>query len=137
MEFNGTYYKAGGKRLEVRDLKVENDNFYFLTLAAVAKELNRREMRNANIPLSLGGILTRFGAEEHFIDYLSKEKEVAFRFDNGQYRIKLARVSVFSQCYAAVDDKLKILPKRVVVVDIRSWTIDIMLIEDSAPGEGE
>lgn len=57
VEFNGTYYKAGGKRLEVRDLKVENDNFYFLTLAAVAKELNRREMRNANIPLSIGGFL--------------------------------------------------------------------------------
>ena len=28
VEFNGSYYKVGGKRLEVRDLKVENDNFY-------------------------------------------------------------------------------------------------------------
>lgn len=49
VEFNGSYYKVGGKRLEVKDLKVENDNFYILTLAAVAKELNRRGMRNANI----------------------------------------------------------------------------------------
>lgn len=54
VEFNGSYYKVGGKRLEVRDLKVENDNFYILTLAAVAKELNRRGMRNANILLSVG-----------------------------------------------------------------------------------
>ena len=45
VEFNGSYYKVGGKRLEVRDLKVENDNFYILTLAAVAKELNRRGVR--------------------------------------------------------------------------------------------
>lgn len=52
VEFNGSYYKVGGKRLEVRDLKVENDNFYILTLAAVAKELNRRGMRNANILLA-------------------------------------------------------------------------------------
>lgn len=44
VEFNGCYYMVGGKRLEVRDLKVENDNFYILTLAAVAKELNRRGM---------------------------------------------------------------------------------------------
>ena len=138
VEFNGSYYKVGGKRLEVRDLKVENENFYILTLAAVAKELNRRGMRNANILLSVGLPLTRFGAEKQdFIDYLSKEKEVTFRFDNEQYRIKLARVSVFPQCYAAVADRMKTLPKRVVVVDIGSWTIDIMPIEDSAPNEAE
>lgn len=138
VEYNGSYYKVGGRRLEVRDLKVENDNFYILTLAAVAKELNRRGMRNANILLSVGLPLTRFGAEKQgFIDYLSKEKEVTFRFDNEQYRIKLARVSVFPQCYAAVADKMKTLPKRVVVVDIGSWTIDIMPIEGSAPNEAE
>ena len=138
VEFNGSYYKVGGKRIEVRDLKVENDNFYILTLAAVAKELNRRGMRNANILLSVGLPLTRFGAEKQdFIDYLSKEKEETFRFDNEQYSIKLARVSVFPQCYAAVADRMKTLPKRVVVVDIGSWTIDIMPIEDSAPNEAE
>ena len=138
VEFNGCYYMVGGKRLEVRDLKVENDNFYILTLAAVAKELNRRGMRNANILLSVGLPLTRFGAEKQdFIDYLSKEKEVTFRFDNEQYRIKIARVSVFPQCYAAVADRMRTLPKRVVVVDIGSWTIDIMPIADSAPNEAE
>lgn len=70
VEFNGCYYMVGGKRLEVRDLKVENDNFYILTLAAVA-------------------------------------------------------------------DRMRTLPKRVVVVDIGSWTIDIMPIADSAPNEAE
>ena len=138
VEYNGSYYKAGGKRLEVREVKVENENFYILTLAAVAKELNRRGMRNADVLLSVGLPLTRFGAEKQdFIDYLSKEKEVTFCFENEQYRIKIARVSVFPQCYAAVADRMKTLPKRVVVVDIGSWTIDIMLIEESAPNEAE
>lgn len=137
VEYNGSYYKVG-RRLEVRDLKVENDNFYLLTLAAVAKELNRRGMRNANVLLSVGLPLTRFGAEKQdFIDYLSRNKEVTFRFDNEQYRMNIARVSVFPQCYAAVADRMKTLPKRVVVVDIGSWTIDIMPIEDSAPNEAE
>ena len=54
VELDGKYYKVGGKRLEVRDTKVENDNFYLLTLAAVAKELNRREMKNADVLLSVG-----------------------------------------------------------------------------------
>lgn len=138
VEYNGSYYRVGGKRLEVRDLKVGNENYYILTLAAVAKELNRRGMRNATILLSVGLPLTRFGAEKQdFIDYLSKDKEVTFRYDNEQYRVKIARVSVFPQCYAAVADRMKILPKRVVVVDIGSWTIDIMPIENSAPNEAE
>ena len=138
VEFQGAYYKVGGKRLEVRELKVENDNFYILTLAAVAKELNRRGMRNANVLLSVGLPLTRFGAEKQdFISYLARDKEVAFRFEKGQYQMKIARVSVFPQCYAVVADRLKALPKRVVVVDIGSWTIDIMPIENSAPNEAE
>ena len=91
VEYNGSYYKVGGRRLEVRDLKGENDNFYLLTLAAVAKELNRRGMRNANVLLSVGLPLTRFGAEKQdFIDYLSRNKEVTFRFDNEQYRYFLS-----------------------------------------------
>lgn len=138
VEYNGSFYKVGGRRLEIRYLKVENDNFYLLTIAAIAKELNRRGMRNPNILLSVGLPLTRFGAEKQdFIDYLSRDKEASFQFDNEQYRINLARVSVFPQCYAAVAERMKNLPKRVVVVDIGSWTIDIMPIEDSAPNEAE
>ena len=113
VEYNGSYYKVGGRRLEVRDLKVENDNFYLLTLAAVAKELNRRGMRNANVLLSVGLPLTRFGAEKQdFIDYLSRNKEVIFRFDSEQYRMNIARVSVFPQCYAAVADKNEDSPEK-------------------------
>ena len=138
VEFRGSYYRVAGKRLEVRDLKIENDNFYILTLAAIAKELNRRGMRNATILLSVGLPLTRFGAEKQdFIQYLSKDKDVVFRYDNEQYHIRIARVSVFPQCYAAVADKMKSLPRRVVIVDIGSWTIDIMPIENSAPNEAE
>ncbi len=138
VELDGKYYKVGGKRLEVRDTKVENHNFYLLTLAAAAKELNRRGVRNADILLSVGLPLTRFGAEKRdFIEYLSKKKEVSFRFEKEQYTVKIARVSVFPQCYAAVAEQLKALPERVVVVDIGSWTIDIMPIQNGKPNEAE
>lgn len=138
VEHNQVYYKVGGKRLEVRDLKVENDNFYILTLASAAKELNRRGMRNANVLLSVGLPLTRFGAEKQgFIEYLGRNKEIEFQFEKERYHIKIARVSVFPQCYAAVADRIKALPQRVIVVDMGSWTIDIMPIEDSYPNEAE
>ena len=42
LELDGKYYKIGGVRLEVRDVKIENDNFYILTLAGIARELRKR-----------------------------------------------------------------------------------------------
>lgn len=138
VELNGKYYKVGGKRLEVRDTKVENDNFYLLTLAAVAKELKQRGMKNTDVLLSVGLPLTRFGAEKNnFIKYLSKEKEISFLFEKEKYTIRIVRVSVFPQCYAAVSEKLRTMPERVVVVDIGSWTIDIMPIQNGKPNEAE
>ncbi len=136
--WGGTHYKVGGKRLEVRDTKVENDNFYILTLAAVAKELGRRGMRNSNVLLSVGLPLTRFGAEKQdFIKYIARDKEVSFRFEKEKYNIRIARVSVFPQCYAAVADRIRQLPERAVIVDIGSWTIDIMPICQYYPDEPE
>lgn len=42
LEYEGRYYSIGEERLEVREVKTENDNYYLLTLAAMAKELKKR-----------------------------------------------------------------------------------------------
>lgn len=41
------FYKVGTVRQEVKHTKIEDDNFYLLTLAAVAKELKRRGLAEA------------------------------------------------------------------------------------------
>ncbi len=138
LEYDGVYYKIGGKRMEVKDTKVDDENYYLLTLASVAKELERRGMRSANVLLSVGLPLTQFGAEKQaFIDYLSRSKDVTFRYDKNKYSIHISRVSVYPQCYAAVVDRIRTLPERVVIVDIGSWTLDIMPIKKYSPDESE
>lgn len=138
VEFEGKYFKVGGKRLEVKDTKVTDLNYYILTLAAIAKELSRRGFRRANILLSVGLPLTRFGVEKkEFIDYLIKKKELSFKFENIRYSVCIERVSVFPQCYAAVADRLGSFRREVVVVDIGSWTIDIMPILNQKPDEAQ
>ncbi len=136
LEYKGKYYKIGGKRLEVKKTKVEDENYYLLTLAAIAKELERKGLRSANVFLAVGLPLTRFGAEKQgFIDYLSKNRQVTFRFEKRTYNITIFRVSVFPQCYAAVTEQISDYIRKRVVVDIGSWTIDIMPIEDKSPDE--
>ena len=71
LEYKGKFYKVGTVRQEVKDTKVEDDSFYLLTLAAVAKELKRRGLAEAKVFLAVGLPLTRFGAEKN--DFI-KEK---------------------------------------------------------------
>ena len=107
LEYEGKFYKVGTVRQEVKDTKVEDDSFYLLTLAAVAKELKRRGLEEAKVFLAVGLPLTRFGAEKNdFIKYLTKNKRVSFKYENEPYYIEMDDVAVFPQCYAAVVDKI-------------------------------
>lgn len=90
------------------DSKVENENFYLLTLVAMAKEMKSRGLKEADIALAVGLPLTRFSAERKpFIEYLSKNEFVAFTFENDLYRAHIMNVSVFPQCYAAIAGMLE------------------------------
>ena len=71
LEYDDRYFAVGEERLEVLDSKVENENFYLLTLVAIAKELEIRGKSEADVVLAVGLPLTRFSAERKpFIDYL-------------------------------------------------------------------
>lgn len=136
LEYNNKYYKIGGKRLEVKEDKVHDDNYYLLTLAATAVTLERLHIRDAHVLWAVGLPLTRFGEEkDDFIKYLMRDKEVTFKYNKIQYHIVVEKVSVYPQCYAAVSDKLRFFDNKVLVVDIGSWTVDIMPIINSNPDE--
>ena len=134
LEYEGRYYSIGERRLEVRSEKTENENFYLLTLAAMAKELKKRGKNEANVYLAAGLPISRFGDEKKsFINYLGKNKEVVFRFEDDVFRVRIVHVAVFPQCYGAIVDRITEYNQRVVVVDAGSWTIDIMPIENKKP----
>lgn len=138
LEYEGKFYKVGTVRQEVKDTKVEDDSFYLLTLAAVAKELKRRGLAEAKVFLAVGLPLTRFGAEKNdFIKYLTKNKRVSFKYENEPYYIEIDDVAIFPQCYAAVVDKIPTMAKKTLIVDIGSWTIDIMPVINKSPDESK
>lgn len=136
LEYNGKFYNIGGKRIEVKNTKVDNNDFYLLTLAAIAKELKNRNLTDANVYLAVGLPLTRFGEEKQaFIDYLKKDKEVTFKYAEKEYHITIEKVSVFPQCYAAVADMIPTFARKAVVIDIGSWTVDIMPVVNKQPDD--
>ena len=60
---------------------------------------------------------------------------MTFAFEQVSHHIMIENVAVFPQCYAAVADRLPSFAKKTLVVDIGSWTIDIMPVIDRAPDE--
>lgn len=84
----------------------------------------------------MGLPLTRFGKEkEAFIKYLSRNREVTFKYEKKQYHITIERISVYPQCFAAVASQINDFPPKVLVVDIGSWTVDLMPIINQSPDE--
>lgn len=100
LQYDNRYFAIGDERLEVLKSKVENENFYLLTLVAMAKEMKCRGLKSADISLAVGLPLTRFSAErESFIDYLSKNKNLSFSFEEDPFTAHIMNVAVFPQCY--------------------------------------
>lgn len=138
LEYDGHYYKIGGERQKVKDTKVEDDTYYYLTLAGIAKELQIRRKTNAKIVLAVGLPLTRFGAEKaDFIKYLNRNKQLTFVFENITYHVLIERVVVYPQCYGAVVDKMNRFPKKAIAIDLGSWTLDVMPIIKRDPDESK
>ena len=136
LEYNGKCYRIGGERLKVQEDKVSNENYYLLTLAAIAKELDARQLKESHVILAVGLPIGRFGAEKKaFSNYLQKNRMVRFRYEKTQYIATIEKVLVFPQCYGAVVDRLPSMAGQEYVVDIGSWTIDTLKIIDRAPDE--
>ncbi len=136
LELDGRYYKIGTKRQEVKERKTTDESFLLLTYAAVAKELKRRGKTTADVFLAVGLPLTRFGSEKaDFIKYLTAKREVTFYYEKICYKIRIVNASVFPQCYAAVANKIPDFKKKTLIVDIGSWTIDIMPVVNKSPDE--
>ncbi len=139
VKFNGKYYVCGsGRQSLVRD-KTEDDSYYILTLAAIAKEMKYRKAGTKdNIILAAGLPLTSFGRDkEKFTKYLKRSlfQPVKFEFEDQEYKINITDVMMYPQGYLAVIDyldKLKSEPS-VIVCDVGSWTVDVMRLDNGRP----
>ena len=130
LEYDDRYFAVGEERLEVLDSKVENENFYLLTLVAIAKELEIRGKSEADVVLAVGLPLTRFSAERKpFIDYLSKNGDVVFGFEQKLYRIHILNVLVYPQCYAAVAGMLPTFGKNLLRIR-RQMKIQVLILRN-------
>ena len=137
LEYGGKYYVVGSGRQPIQKNKTQTEDYYLLTLAAIAKELAYRNAGTAaDIHLAAGLPLTSFGRDKKaFQDYLCRGgKPVFFRYEGQDYAVTISKVSLFPQGYAAVLTQNGLLDEpSVIVADIGGWTVDLMRLDDRIP----
>lgn len=105
LQYQGKYYVCGTGRQTLVKNKTSNDNYYLLTLAAIAEEIKHRKAeRKTEVILAVGLPLSSFGREKQgFREYLlRKEQPVRFLYESELYEITIKDVKLFPQGYSAL-----------------------------------
>lgn len=142
LEYEGKFYVIGeGHKGFVADKQSDEDN-YILTLAAIAKELEARGMKEAvntaRVHLAVGIPLKWVQAQkENFRKYLMRNRMVEVRYKNRLYRLEFVGCTVMPQCYSAVAENLKEFKGITLLVDIGNGTMNLMYLNNGRPMESK
>ena len=130
----GKYYLIGTGHKEFAADKTEDDDFYILTLAAIARELNMYGLSSATVRLAVGLPLTWVSRQrEDFKAYLMRSRKVSFMFRGKAYQVEIGGIDVFPQGFAAVASRIGDFKGVNMLCDIGNGTMNIMFINDRKP----
>ena len=136
--YDGKYYIIGEEHKEFKSDKMADEDYYVLTLAAIARELKVRNKTFATVHIAAGLPLTWVGEQkEEFKKYLLQNKFVDFSFRNVDYHIDFAGADIFPQGFAAVSDKLHCFKGTNMLADIGNGTMNVMYINNKKPVESK
>ena len=137
LEYGGKYYVVGSGRQPLQKDKTLTEDYYLLTLAAIAKELAHRGAEpTAAVHLAAGLPLTSFGRDKKkFREYLLRSgTPVSFFFESQPYTATITEVTLFPQGYAAALSQPDLLDEpSVILADIGGWTVDLMRLDNRVP----
>jgi len=135
--YNGKYYTIGEGHKEFKAEKQSDDDYYVLTLAAIAMELDDNDLTEADVFIAAGLPLTwTSGQKAEFAEYLTKNERVTFVFRKVRYRIRIVGAKVYPQGYAAVANFASSMKGVNMVADIGNGTMNTLTVINGAPQQG-
>lgn len=137
LRYDGKYYSLTEKRIPTMFDKTETEDFYILTLFAAAKEIAAQDgpkpAYRKDICLALGLPPTHLQElKPKYLKYFGRGgQRIEFTYNGTHYDLRVARVEVFPQGYAAVVPYLgKIRDKtRSYIIDIGGYTTDVVMLK--------
>ncbi len=138
LEFGGCFFVCGSGRQPIQRDKTANDNYYLLTLAAIAKEIRQRGLPpECSVRFAAGLPLTSFGRDKpKFREYLLRSKQPV----NFQLRGRGVQHYHRGSCHLSAGlrrpyDRNGLLQDEpsMLLMDLGGWTVDLMRIDNAIP----
>lgn len=134
LQWNGKYYSIGVGHKEFTADKFTDEDYYVLTLAAIARELRRERLTEASVFIAAGLPLTWVCEQKaEFKKYLLQHSDVEFSFRNTDYRIKIVGAEIYPQGFAAVAENLGDFKGVNMLCDIGNGTMNLLRIVNKKP----
>ena len=132
--YEGRFYLIGEDHKEFLADKMMDEDYYILTLAAIGRELNIRQLSSARVHLAVGLPLTWVSEQkDEFRAYLLKNETEDFNFRGKDYHVEFAGAEVFPQGLSAVADRLRDFKGVNMLCDIGNGTMNVMYINNGKP----
>lgn len=132
--WNNKYYSIGVDHKEFTADKFSDEDYYVLTLAAIARELRRERITKATVFIAAGLPLTWVSEQKaEFKKYLLQHNEVSFTFRNTEYHIRIAGAEIYPQGFAAVAERLGDFKGVNMLCDIGNGTMNLLRIVNKKP----
>ena len=132
--YQDRYYIIGDEHKEFTAIKMDDQDYYILTLAAIGIELHLRDLNSARVHLAGGLPLTWVSEQkEAFKAYLLQNKEANFTFRGECYHVEFVGADVYPQGFSAVADRLREFRGVNMLCDIGNGTMNIMYINNGRP----
>ena len=132
--YEDRYYTIGEDHKTFLPNKAQDQDYYILTLAAIARELRFRGLTTANVYLAAGLPLTWVSEQrETFKAYLLQKPTADFTFRGLEYHITFAGAEIYPQGFSAIADKLSEFRGVTMLCDIGNGTMNIMYIRNGKP----
>ena len=124
LTYGGKYYLVGEGHKEFSADKITDGEYYILTLAGIAMEMNSYGLTEANVHIAAGLPLKWVSQQKKaFSDYLLRVPDVRFSFNRKNYHVHITEVNIFPQGFAAIQDKTATMKGMTVLCDIGNGTM--------------
>lgn len=142
--FNGEYYSLSSIRMPYRYDKTVDDYYLVLTLFAAAKHILASvppaSEYKLDVALSMGlPPMHKMDLQDKYVEHFSfGGQEVEFLYNGIQFRLRVRKVFVWMQGYAAIVPIFKELAQypNVHIIDIGGFTTDVMMLNHGKIEQG-
>lgn len=132
--YKGEHYIIGTGHKEYIPNKNADDEYYIMTLAAIAMELNQRGTTQAVVHIAAGLPLAWLSQQMNdFRAYLLQNEKVDFIFNGKEYHITISGADIFPQGFSAIASEVASFNGMNMLADIGNGTMNIMTIVNGVP----